>query len=145
MNISPELLQRFNCLKVGKVYYGDFAKDGSSHAAVVVTIHNGMVHYFCFTSQELTISRYVRKDPNAGIALSKAESDLFFAGSNKQTFIYCGRSNWGQISEKTFLEYLSIGKVTLKAELPAELFNRIKDAIRNSKTMTADMLEEIGL
>ena len=57
MNISPELLQKFNTLKAGKVYYGEFAKDSSEHAAIVVTVHNEIVHYFCFTSQELTVKR----------------------------------------------------------------------------------------
>lgn len=48
MNISVDLLQKFNSLKAGKVFYGELAKDGSTHAAVVVTIHNGMVNYYCF-------------------------------------------------------------------------------------------------
>lgn len=63
MSISVDLLQKFNSLKAGKVFYGELAKDGSTHAAVVVTIHKGMVNYYCFTSQELTIKRYKQTDP----------------------------------------------------------------------------------
>ena len=55
MTVSPELLQKFNALKAGKVYYGEFARDSSDHAAVVVAISNKKVHYFCFTSQEEVI------------------------------------------------------------------------------------------
>lgn len=145
MRISEELLQKFGSLRAGKVYYGEFARDESSHAAVIVTVHNSMVHYFCFTSQEITIKRYTKNDPLASVSLTSEESDLFFKASGKRTFIYCGRSNWGQMSESAFLEGLSSGKITLRAELPAPLFERIKSAIRNSKTMTKPLLEEIGL
>ncbi|MBQ6567368.1 MAG: hypothetical protein IJR93_08025 [Treponema sp.] len=145
MNISPELLKIFDSLKAGKVYYGDFARDGSSHAAVVISVYKGMVNYFCFTSQEQTIRRYLRNDPLAGVSLTEEESGLFFPNGGKQTFIYCGRSNWGQLLEKTFLEYLSTGKITLRAELPEELFTRIKNALRNSRTLTQSNLLEIGL
>lgn len=144
MTISPELLQKFSTLKSGKVYYGEFAKDSSEHAAVVVSVHNGTVHYFCFTSQELTVKRYTQKDPLASVTLTKTEADLIFGEQSKQTFIYCGRSNWGQLYEKEFLQLLSNGSIKLKAELPPDLFERIKNAIRSSKTMTKTILNEIG-
>ena len=35
--------------------------------------------------------------------------------------------------------------MTLKNELPNDLFERIKSAIRNSKTMTKAILDEIGI
>lgn len=73
MTISPELLQKFSTLKAGKVYYGEFAGDSSEHAAVVVTVHKGMVNYFCFTSQELTVKRYAQKEPLAAVTLTKTE------------------------------------------------------------------------
>ena len=145
MNISPELLQKFNTLKAGKVYYGEFAKDSSEHAAIVVTVHNEIVHYFCFTSQELTVKRYTQKDPLASVSLTKDESDLIFGAGSKQTYIYCGRNNWGHLYEKEFLQFLSSGRITLKAELPSDLFERIKTAIKSSKTMTKTILDEIGL
>ena len=94
MNIPADLLQKFNGLKAGKVYYGELAKDGSPHAAVVVTIHNGMVNYFCFTSQGLTIKRYKEYDPSASLTLSEDESKNIFQNSSKTTYIYCGKSNW---------------------------------------------------
>lgn len=145
MKIPEELLRSFEALKAGKVYYGEFARDESSHAAVVISIRDSVVHYFCFTSQELTIKRYARNDPLACVPLTREEADLFFKDSRKQTFIYCGRSNWGRISEQAFLKGLSDGRILLKAELPMPLFERIKAAICSSKTMTKVMLEEMGL
>lgn len=145
MTISPELLQKFNMLKADKFYYGEFAKNSSEHAAVVVTVHNGTVHYFCFTSQELTVKRYSQKDPLAAVILNKSEFDLIFGGQSKQTYIYCGRSNLGHLSENEFIKLLSSGKIKLKVELPETLFERIKNAIKNSKTMTKSILDEIGL
>ena len=145
MKISPELLAKFELLKAGKVYYGDFAKDSSSHAAVVVTIHNDFVNFFCFTSQTITIERFKQKDPKATLELTKQEADLFFPNSEKDTYIYCGRSNWGKYSQTEFLELLSKGQISLKAELPDDLFMRIKKAIRESKTMTPNLIKDIGL
>ena len=46
MNIPVEILKTFNGLKSGKVYYGDLAKNNSSHAAVVVAVLDDVVHYF---------------------------------------------------------------------------------------------------
>ncbi len=37
------------------------------------------------------------------------------------------------------------GRITLSAELPQDLFGRIKTAIRRSRTMTKALLDEIGL
>lgn len=145
MNISPDLIQKFDSLKSGKVYYGELAKDSSEHAAVVVSVFNGMVNYFCFTSQELTIKRYTDKDPKASVTLAREETNLFFPNSEKATYIYCGRSNLGQVSESEFLEKLSSGQFVLKCELPADLFERIKNAIKSSKTMTPKLLAQIGL
>lgn len=35
MQIAASIIEKFNLLKEGKVYYGEFAKDTSFHAAVV--------------------------------------------------------------------------------------------------------------
>lgn len=104
MNIPVELLHRFNALKAGKVFYGELARDGSPYAAVVVAIHNGMVHYYCFTSQELTIKRYNQTDPLASVTLSDEEARTVFTCSSKTTYIYCGKSNWGRLPEEEFLK-----------------------------------------
>lgn len=135
----------FECLKSGKVYYGDLAKNDSSHAAVVVTILNGVVHYFCFTSQQETVKRYVSKDPDAGVKLSDEERTLIFPESEKETFIYCGRANWCKKSETDFLQQLSTSQITLRAELPNSLFEKIKNAIKSSETFSVIQLKEMGL
>ena len=93
----------------------------------------------------MTVKRYSQKDPLAAVILNKSESDLIFGGQSKQTYIYCGRSNWGHLSENEFIKLLSSGKIKLKVELPETLFERIKNAIKNSKTMTKSILDEIGL
>ena len=128
-----------------KVFYGEFAKDGSPHAAVVVTIHNGMVNYFCFTSQELTIKRYNQTDPLVSITLTEDEARNIFPNSTKTTYIYCGKSNWGRIPEEEFLKKLSNGVFTLKTEVSTDLFERIKIAVKSSKTMTPKLLKILGL
>ena len=145
MNIPVELLQKYNGLKAGKVFYGEFAKDGSPHAAVVVTIHDGMVNYFCFTSQKLTIKRYNQTDPLASITLTDEEARNIFPDSVKTTYIYCGKSNWGRIPEEGFFRKLSSGVFNLKTEVSADLFERIKSAIKSSKTMTPKLIELLGL
>ena len=145
MNISVDLLQKFNSLKAGKVFYGELAKDGSTHAAVVVTIHDGMVNYYCFTSQELTIKRYTQTDPLASVKLTEMEARNIFPDSSKSTYIYCGKSNWGRIPEEDFLKKLSTGVFTLKSEVSCELFEKIKSAIKNSKTMTPKLLKVLGI
>lgn len=145
MNIPVELLQKYNGLKAGKVFYGEFAKDGSPHAAVVVTIHDGMVNYFCFTSQKLTIKRYSQTDPLASITLTDDEARNIFPNSAKSTYIYCGRSNWGMIPEEEFLRKLSSGVFILKTEVSADLCERIKFAIKSSKTMTPKLIDMMGL
>lgn len=145
MNIPVEILKTFNGLKSGKVYYGDLAKNNSSHAAVVVAVLDDVVHYFCFTSQQETVKRYVLKDPEAGIKLSDEERKIIFPESEKDTFIYCGRANWCKKSEKEFLQLLSTSQITLRAELPAALFEKIKNAIRSSETFSVIQLKEMGL
>ena len=145
MNISVELLQKFNSLKAGKVFYGELAKDGSTHAAVVVTIHNGIVNYYCFTSQELTIKRYNQSDPLASVKLTEMEARNIFPDSLKTTYIYCGKSNWGRMPEEDFLKKLSTGVFTLKSKVSCELFEKIKSAIKNSKTMTPKLLKVLGI
>lgn len=145
MNIPVELLQKFQSLKAGKVFYGELAKDGSPHAAVVVTIHNEMVNYYCFTSQELTIKRYNQSDPLASVRLSEAEARNIFLDSSKTTYIYCGKSNWGRIPEDEFLKKLSTGVFSLKSEISVELFEKIKSAVKNSKTMTPKLIKVLGI
>lgn len=145
MNISVDLLQKFNSLKAGKVFYGELAKDGSTHAAVVVTIHDGMVNYYCFTSQELTIKRYKQTDPLASVKLTEMEARNIFPDSLKTTYIYCGKSNWGRMPEEDFLKKLSTGVFTLKSKVSCELFEKIKSAIKNSKTMTPKLLKVLGI
>ena len=145
MKIPVELLQKFQSLKAGKVFYGELAKDGSPHAAVVVTIHNGMVNYYCFTSQELTIKRYNQSDPLASVRLSEAEARSIFPDSSKTTYIYCGKSNWGRIPEDEFLKKLSTGVFSLKSEISVELFEKIKSAVKNSKTMTPKLIKVLGI
>lgn len=110
MNISPELLKIFDSLKAGKVYYGDFARDGSSHAAVVISVYKGMVNYFCFTSQEQTIRRYLRNDPLAGVSLTEEESGLFFRmEESRRSYIVVGVTG-GSCWRKLFLNICLQGK-----------------------------------
>ena len=145
MNISVDLLQKFNSLKAGKVFYGELAKDGSTHAAVVVTIHNGMVNYYCFTSQELTIKRYKQTDPLASVKLTEMEARNIFPDSLKTTYIYCGKSNWGRMPEEDFLKKLSTGVFFFFLKVSCELFEKINSAIKNSKTMTPKLLKVLGI
>ena len=145
MNFPVELLQKYSGLKSGKVFYGEFAKDGSFHAAIVVTIHSGMVNYFCFTSQELTIKRYNHTDPLATITLTEDETRNIFPDSTKTTYIYCGKSNWGRLPEEDFLKNLSDGIFTLRTEISSNLLIKIKNAIKNSKTMSEKSLKDMGL
>lgn len=93
MQISSELLEKFNLLREGKVYYGEFTKDTSFHAAVVITMYNDRLNCFCITSSASYIKSVSKIDKAAVIPLPKELVSRIFIEQQKESWIYCGRAN----------------------------------------------------
>ncbi len=88
-------------------------------------------------------SLFARDIQNNSVALTKAIKDksmLVIGGAGS-----IGKSNWGRIPEEEFLKKLSNGVFTLKTEVSTDLFERIKIAVKSSKTMTPKLLKILGL
>jgi hypothetical protein len=137
MQIPLEILKKQYHIECGKAYRGAFAKDGSKHVAVVIVVHENDVYYFSITSQEGTISSFKTKDCEAAVVqLSSSEQSLFWhsdPNAPKNSYIYCGKANLGQMKQDDFLTGLANRSITVETACTDSLFDRIKTATKNSK------------
>ena len=145
MQISSEFLEKFNLLKEGKVYYGEFARDTSFHAAVVITMHNNRLNCFCITSSASYIKSVSKIDKAAVVPLSKELVSRIFVEQQKESWIYCGRANLKTISKKEFLDLLSKNKISFRDEVSPDFLKQLQNAIRSSITYSKQMLSDLGL
>jgi len=145
MTITPELIQQFNLIRVGGVYYGAFAKDETDHAAIIAAIHDKDVHYFSITSSKDFIESRKLFDPNAVVELEEKETKLFFPDNPKHDWIYCGSANWQIKSFDVFMQELSGGSIKVLQNAPEALFERVIKAIKESITYSKDELQKMGL
>lgn len=145
MTITPELIEQFNLIRVGGVYYGAFAKDQSDHAAIVAAIYEDFVHYFSITSSKDFIDSRKVFDPKAVVELEEAETRLFFPDNPKDDWIYCGSANWQIKSINDFMNDLSNGVIKVLPNAPEKLFKRVINAIKESITYSTEELKKMGI
>lgn len=144
MQISSEILKKFNLLKEGKVYYGEFAKDSSFHAAVVITMYKDRLNCFCITSSKSYIDSVSKIDKSAVVSVPKSLVDRIFTEQQKDSWIYCGKANLKTINKNDFLALLSKNKISFKDEVPEEFLAQLKIAVKSSITYSKQMLSELG-
>ncbi|MBD5434638.1 MAG: hypothetical protein HDR35_10175 [Treponema sp.] len=145
MQIAVGILEKFNSLKEGKVYYGEFARDTSLHAAVVITMHNDRLNCYCISSSKSFIDSVSKYDEKAVVRVSDLLVDRIFSEQHKESWIYCGKANLKKISRKDFLDMLSKGSISFREEVSDNFLAELKDAVRNSVTYSKKDLEELGL
>lgn len=141
MTITPELIEQFNLVRVGGVYYGAFAKDETDHAA----IHDDTVHYFSITSSKDFIDSRKVFDPKAVVELEAAETKLFFPDNPKDDWIYCGSANWQTKEFEIFKQDLADGIIRVLPNAPTALFERVIKGIKESITYSNDELKKMGI
>ena len=145
MIITPELIEQFNLIRVGGVYYGAFAKDESDHAAIIAAIHEETVHYFSITSSKDFIDSRKHFDPNAVVELLESETKLYFPENPKDDWIYCGSANWQTKQFEDFKQDLTKGVIKVLPNAPKSLFERVIKAIKESITYSSEELKKMGL
>lgn len=145
MQISPEVLKKFDHLKEGKVYYGEFAKDASFHAAVVITMYKDRLNCFCITSSKIYIDSVLKNDKEAVVKVPESLVNRIFTEKQKESWIYCGKANLKSIGKDDFLDLLSKNKISFKDEVSPDFLQELRIAARNSKTYSRQMLSELGL
>lgn len=145
MIITPELIEQFNLIRVGGVYYGAFAKDETDHAAIIAAIHEETVHYFSITSSKDFIDSRKHFDPNAVVELQESETKLFFPDNPKDDWIYCGSANWQTKKFEDFKQDLAKGVIKVLPEAPKSLFERVIKAIKESITYSNEELKKMGI
>lgn len=145
MRIAVDILEKFNSLKEGKVYYGEFARDTSFHAAVVITMHNDRLNCYCISSSKSFIDSVSKYDEKAVVKLSDVLVGKIFSEQRKESWIYCGKANLRTISRKDFLDMLSKRKISFREEIAEDFLSELKNAIRSSVTYSKRDLENLGL
>lgn len=145
IKICPELLEKYESLKAGKVYYGEFAKDTSLHGGVVLSVVDGIVHVFCITSSERFIQSQRIYDPQSIVEVPSDIVNEVFSEQQKPSWVYCGKANHSVYSEKEFLSLLSEGKIAFKCTADDSFFEKVKNAVRNSVTYTSYDLSSMGV
>ncbi len=145
MTITPELIEQFNLIRVGGVYYGAFAKDETDHAAIIAAIHEDKVHYFSITSSKDFIDSRKIFDPNAVVELKKTETELFFPDNPKDDWIYCGSANWQKKDLENFKQDLAKGIIRILPNAPKSLYERVIKGIKESITYSNDELKKMGI
>ena len=128
MQIAASIIEKFNLLKEGKVYYGEFAKDTSFHAAVVITMHKDRLNCFCISSSKTFIDSVLKFD---GAAVVKVPDELvrkIFTEPRKGSWIYCGRANLKSMAKKEFLDLLAKNRISFKGEVPEAFLAELKAA-----------------
>lgn len=88
MQISSDILEKYNLLKEGKVYYGEFAKDSSFHAAVVITKYKDRLNCFCITSSKSYIDSVSKFDKSAVVKLPETLVEQIFMEQKKELYIF---------------------------------------------------------
>ena len=132
-------------LKEGKVYYGEFAKDNSFHAAIVITMHNDRLNCFCITSSKKYIDSISKVDKLAVVKIPESLVKKIFPDGQKESWVYCGKANLKTFEKQDFLDLLSKNIISFKDEIPDELLNQLKEAVRSSITYSKQMLAELGV
>lgn len=145
MTITPELIEQFNLIRVGGVYYGAFAKDETDHAAIIAAIHENNVHYFSITSSKDFIESRKLFDSKAVVELEEKETELFFPDNPKHDWIYCGSANWQTKSFEVFKQDLAEGNIKVLQTAPKALIERVIKGIKESITYSNDELKKMGL
>lgn len=145
MLVPENLIDKFGLVKKKNSYYGAFAKDGTDHVAIVVSIYNNTVHYFCITSSEDFINARLLSDPDAVVSLEMKETVIFFPNDTKKDWIYCGAMNWGQMPLDDFKRQLATGIINYINGVPDDLFEKIIDAIKASDTYSEEDLTTMGI
>ena len=145
MTITPELIEQFNLIRVGGVYYGAFAKDESDHAAIIAAIHEDTVHYFSITSSKDFIDSRKIFDSKAVVELEESETKLFFPDNPKDDWIYCGSANWQIKSFESFKQDLANGIIKVLPNAPKSLYERVIKGIKESVTYSNDELRKMGI
>ena len=145
MQIAPEILEKFNFLKEGKVYYGEFARDTSFHAAVVITMHDERLNCYCISSSKAYIESVSKFDKSAVVKVPETLVSQIFKEYQKDSWIYCGKANLKTIEKTDFLALLSTNKISFREEVSADFLAKLKKAVKSSITYSKQMLVELGL